>query len=200
MATIVLPTTPKFTSATFNLLRADVPIELLSGAEVIMAFRKAVWVYSFALPAMKIADGRIWSSRLTQLSNLSNTFNATPPEYDGPGTGYSGASPLVMGAGQLGRSLACDGVTASTAILLEGDYFSVNGELKKLTANATSDGSGNVTFAFEPALRKSPANNAAVNIATPSAVFRLAAPEASWDVNAMVVFGLSVAAVESFGP
>ena len=48
-----------------------------------------------------------------------------------------------------------------------GDLFSLGNYLHMLTADVTADGSGNATLVFEPTLRTSPSNNAALDISTP---------------------------------
>lgn len=103
------------------------------------------------------------------------------PVFDNPKRGAYGGTPLVDGASQTGSSLNLDGVSNVTNWIRRGDYLSVlvNGdqELKVCTADATSSG-GTVTVAFEPRLRASPANNAAVRVedgtlAAPAGVFVL---------------------------
>jgi hypothetical protein len=82
--------------------------------------------------------------------------------------GALGGTPLTNGAGQTGANLVTDGWTASAATrLLEGDVFTIAGvyavnpltkqTLKNLqqfvvTADAASDGSGNMTIAISPAI------------------------------------------------
>ena len=89
--------------------------------------------------------------------------------------GVATGTPVVAGAGQLGRSLATSGWTHATAqILRRGDYFSVatasGPEIKILTADAASDSAGLATLAFEPPLRSAPANGAALTLASPVCV------------------------------
>ena len=82
-----------------------------------------------------------------------------------PGT--KAGTPLVNGATQTGANLVTDGWTASTAALKQGDVFTianvfrVHPETKQstgipqqfvATANATADGTGNLTIAISPAI------------------------------------------------
>jgi len=79
----------------------------------------------------------------------------------GVGTG----TPLVKGGSQTGKTLNTDGWTPNqTGILLAGDYFEVNSEIKRMTANVNSDGSGNATLQFGPELRVSPSDNDPVKV------------------------------------
>jgi len=69
-------------------------------------------------------------------------------------------TPLVKGASQTGRSVLCDGFTAG-ATVKAGDWVKFNGHAKvyAVTADASADGSGNLTLAIEPALVVSPPDN-----------------------------------------
>ena len=97
---------------------------------------------------------------LLNLEGSVNTFNGYDPDAREP-RGPAGGTPLVKGGGQAGSTLAVDGCTAGiTGWMRAGDYFSVNGELKMLTRDADTDGSGEATLHFKPALRNSPADDA----------------------------------------
>lgn len=206
MAVVVLPADPiPFRSATFELARADEALEFLTGAVQVTAFPKALWRASWTLAKLRgQADFRQWRAALAQLSAAGATFIQRPPEYSGPSTGYAGTGPVVNGGSQLGKALVCDGVAPSAPILKSGDYLSViaagKRELKLLTADASSDGLGNVTFAFEPALRNAPADNATVEIFAPSCEFRLAEPVGSWAIDMMQNGEIAIEAIESFNP
>lgn len=91
-------------------------------------------------------------------------FNAYDPDRKTPLDVATG-TPLVKGAGQNGNTLAIDGCTPGvTGWLKAGDYFSVNSELKQFTADASTNGSGEATLAFQPALRNSPEDNAPLTV------------------------------------
>jgi hypothetical protein len=113
------------------------------------------------------------------------------PVYDNPARGAYGGTPLVNGASQTGNSLNIDGASLSiTNWIRRGDYFSVivgtEPELKMATTDASSDGSGNVLLTFEPRLRDSPSNGAAIYVqdgvlTVPSGVFLLAEQDIGWE-------------------
>jgi len=92
-------------------------------------------------------------------------FDIRDPRYTGAQSGQT--SILVNGGSQSGTSLICDAATPSVVCLRAGEQFMVGTELKMMTADATADGSGNVTLNFKPALRTSPANNATVTLNAP---------------------------------
>jgi len=85
----------------------------------------------------------------------------------------------VNGSSQTGNALIIDGLPTSTAgLLLRGDSFEINGELKKLTASLNSDSSGNGYLQFGPALVRTPADNDPVILQKPLCKFLLS--EARW--------------------
>jgi hypothetical protein len=99
------------------------------------------------------------------------------------------ATCLVNGAGQLGFTLAVDGLPASTPILRAGHLISValpGGDEQLLTLqslNFASNAAGQVTFEFDMPLRAAPADNAVVRIRWPVAVMRVRDPM-GWDLSA----------------
>lgn len=193
-----------FSNAGFSLVRSDEVIEYASGAEQVTSFGKAIWSLRLTLPPLTREQLRQWRAALAQLSALDNRFEAGPPEYTGPSTGYAGPAPTVNGAGQLGNALAVAGLPASTTILRAGDYFSVDAanekELKIITADVVSNASGQASIQFEPALRNAPASGSVVEIFSPKARFRLVSSSATWSVESFLDGAVSIEAVESFAP
>lgn len=92
--------------------------------------------------------------------------------------GSLGGTPLVQGASQVGNSLVIDGATISqTGWIKAMDLLRWGGSIHMATADANSDGSGNVTIPIEPAIRNSPANNAPVIVtAAQTGIFILKSP------------------------
>lgn len=157
----------------------------LAGVAQVTSFPRRLWQLRLALPVLSERELREWSFALEQLSDLANCFRFTPPLYDGPSTGYEGANPVVAGAGQTGTSLDCDGVDIDADIVGPGDYLSFDApsplgttqpQLFRVNSLATSDGSGNVTIELLTPIRISPADNAVVQIYSPTAQFALTKP------------------------
>ena len=196
MGTITLPTSPGKKDEVFAIERSDFDVQLMTMRSVSYTSPHYRWVYSFTLPKQKWATARIWAARLNQLAAFDNSFQASPPGYAGPSSGYAGPAPKVKGGSQTGKSLACDGVTLSTAIALEGDYISFNGELHQLSADANSDSSQNVTFALCEMMRSSPANNADVELDAPVATFKLRDAGAAYSADYLTLFDIQVQAYE----
>jgi hypothetical protein len=115
------------------------------------------------------------------LASLRGQANrAVMPVFGHTNRGDGGGTPLVAGASQTGASLNTDGWPNSTTVLRAGDFFSVNGELKMVTADVTSSGTGTATVAFSPILRAAPADNAPLTVATHTAKYILASPQVGW--------------------
>jgi hypothetical protein len=163
---IDMPAAPGFVACEFgletNTQRFESPLTkaiqrvLLGGAR---------WVATYTLPMMNRAQTANWQAFLLSLEGGVNTFNAFDPDARAPRGNITGSTPLVMGGSQTGSSLNIDGLAASTNnILLPGDYFVVNGEMKMVTSPLSSNGSGQGTANFKPALRNSPADNAPLTI------------------------------------
>lgn len=86
---------------------------------------------------------------------------ATPPltqiDIDHPRVaqlGAGGGTPVVSGADQLGSSIVTSGWPATTEVLYAGDFirFSSVRRAFEVTADVTSDGSGNATIPITPSI------------------------------------------------
>ena len=82
-------------------------------------------------------------------------------------------SPLVDGANQTGTELHSKGWTAGMVVLRQGDYITVNDELKMVTADVSSASNGTALIPFAPMLRSSPPANAVIEVANPYGIFQL---------------------------
>lgn len=120
-----------------------------------------------SLPPLPNADiGRVVISRLlkAKTQGLRIAFPLVGIDPGSPG------SPLVKGANQAGSSIALDGFTPGY-VMREGYWFSIvtSGQhyLYNVAADATADGSGNITVPIVPSLRRSPADNDVVHALQP---------------------------------
>lgn len=104
---------------------------------------------------------------------------------------------LVNGGSQTGGKLAIDGLPTSTERLaIAGDWFEVNGELKRLTADLNSDASGNGYLIFEPTLRSSPADNIPVIFRSPMGKFLLAEESTGWGTRPGILSDIEINLIE----
>jgi hypothetical protein len=144
------------------------------------------WQYTLNRNNLQDADRGPVMGLIASLRSQANRLRIEV--FDNPKRGGYGGTPLVAGASQTGSVLNVDGVTNKTNWIRAGDYFSVDvggdHELKMCTADANSSG-GAVTINFEPRLRASPANNAAIFVedgvlSVPEGIFMLANSTTGW--------------------
>lgn len=125
----------------------------------------AKWRAILQYSNMTTDDRAVLLGMIAKLRGQSNRVRIRG--WDNPSRGGYGGTPLVNGGSQTGNTLNVDGVTNKTNWIREGDYFSVdvNGEheLKMCIADANSTG-GTIAITFEPPLRASPLNNAAIYV------------------------------------
>jgi len=163
-------------------------------------FGGAFWQASFTLTGMK-GDGddfRLWKAFFMQLGGRSGRFYGYDPDRRIP-HGTATGTPLVNGANQTGNQLIIDGATINLPTWLkQGDYFQVNNEYKCMTADAASDGSGNVTLNFFPQLRMSPPDNEPIVVTNPKCVMMLDSQNLQWQSDNAKIISLSFTAREAF--
>jgi hypothetical protein len=87
-------------------------------------------------------------------------------------------TPLVDGAAQTGNSLATDGWEPGITVMRAGDYLSYDTATGRslhivTDAEVRSDGLGRASIGIEPPIRSAPADNAAIEVQTPSCVMGL---------------------------
>jgi hypothetical protein len=111
------------------------------------------WEGLLTTPILSQANVRLFMNFMV-VTGLHGLFTITHPDYTGPASVESDG--FVNGASQKGSQLAVDGFTADTTILFEGEWFQIGNELKRMTADATTDGTGAVTLNFKPPIRVSP--------------------------------------------
>ncbi|WP_020476266.1 hypothetical protein [Zavarzinella formosa] len=163
-------------------------------------FGPACWMLTVTLPKMNRAAAADWQAFFLLLEGQANTFYGYDPDGR-TGRGVLTGSPLVKGTNQNGSTLVIDGCSANvTGWIKTGDYFSVNGELKMVTADASTNGSGEVTVSFKPALRSSPADNAPVTVINPTCLMVLTDDsQAMWETDANGIYNeITFSAVEVF--
>jgi hypothetical protein len=128
------------------------------------------WAYDLEFTTRQGPEARQLSAFFDALGGARGTFTFRDPTIRNP-TGLG--TPLVNGAGQTGNTLITNGWTGSG--LLAGDFFSLGTStalrLYRMTADAVPS-AGAATLAFVPALRSSPADNAALNVVNPGVLLR----------------------------
>lgn len=172
MAIIPLPAAFSFTSVKkFALQRAGNTVRSkYTGVRQTVVYPYAIWILEATLVEYDGAQARAIRSFLAQLEGQKNSFRLPVPGHSKPTTGYAGNALVnnVAGIAARATSMAVDGLTASVPILNEGDYFTVNDELKICTSAIASNGAGQATISFMPAMRKAVPDNTAVTFQNPT--------------------------------
>mgnify|MGYP000099990583 CR=1 FL=1 len=197
---LTMPTTPIMNQAKVSLVRQTAVTQSpYSGATQRSEGSYALWEVKGGFPEMDdLQISRLWRSFFLQLRGRAGTFKLIIPGTGAPSTAYTGAVGLVDGASQTGLTLVTKTWDNTTLVLQDGDYFTVNDELKILTADATTDGAGAVTLSFEPPLRTSPADGAALTIANPYFIARLQNDDPSWNLRPPYFHAFAFEATENF--
>ena len=199
MTTYAIPTTVGFSSVEFGLENNNqVFTSPLSNSIQVSELTGARWYATFNLPPMKKDNALEYIGFLQRLQGRVHSFSGYDPNHRSPSGTYGNSTLLVNGASQTGTSLITDGAQASTLVLKAGDFFSVNSELKMVTANATSDGSGNLTINFVPSLRSSPSDNAGLTLVNPVCTMKLTGDSTSYNINNSTIYGISFSGLEVF--
>lgn len=203
MTAINLPPNPGFRVSEFgletNTQRFESPITKAVQRVLLGGGR---WTASYTIRRMKASEPAAaqWIAFFLQLEGSVGTFNAYDPDRQTP-RGIATGTPLVKGGSQTGSSLNIDGCTANVIGWLKaGDYFSVGGELKQMTADVNTNGSGETTLTFKPPLRSSPADNAAITVQQPTCEMVLVDDQqAKWRSNENGIYEeKSFSAIEVF--
>lgn len=146
-----------------------------------------MWAIDCNMVAMIRADAEEWMSFANKLRGNYGTFLFGDPSAGTP-RGTAGGTPLVMGGGQTGYELIIDGAPLSTTDWLKkGDYYQLgtglSSRMHKLVENANTNGSGQVTLEFVPAIITAPADNAPLVITNAKGLFHLVENSVSWSVD-----------------
>lgn len=160
-----------------------------------------MWMFSYTVPACSNVVADEWIAFADLLHGQFGTFllgNAARPLPKGIG----GGSPLVNGAGQAGYALNVKNAPHSvTQWLKKGDHFQygtgATARLHRMTADANTDSSGNVTLQFVPKLRYSPADSSAIVINNPVGNFTLSSNTVTHSVDTDGYYHLSFDAQEA---
>ena len=196
MATITYPSTPRPQGMSWRLvLPAQTNVSDWTGRRQTIASGRGWWEAQVTFPPIVgTTNINAWRAFIAKSRGAANDFQV---KVDPTAQSSSTATPLVNGAGQTGRTLNTDGWPTSTTVLQAGQYVTINNQLLQLTENVTSNGSGVAVLTFEPPVRVSPADNAAIEYKNPYCLMYLVEePTLSGEVG--YVYSLSLNLRESF--
>ena len=141
-----------------------------NGASQTVRFPGARWICS--LTFNNLTDDK--SRRLDALvADLDGEYGRVKIRDWGRDGREPAGSPVVSDPNQTGTLLGSKGWTPGTLVMRTGDYFTVNDELKIVTADVTSSASGTAIIPFAPMLRSSPPANSRIEVARPYGIFKL---------------------------
>jgi len=157
------PTSPAFQSLAVSSNQSTFVSRSISGRRQSRQIGGQYWRMRASFPPMTRAQfAPIYAFVIAQRGRYES-FSIVPAVIS-TGQGSPAGTPLVNGADQTGRSLVTNGWSNSIAIFKAGDYLKIAGNDKvyMVTADVSSNGSGEASIAIEPALVASPANDAAI--------------------------------------
>lgn len=132
----------------------------LNAFEQYAVFPGSRWSASFTWTNRRGAEARALIAQLSAISGQTETFKVKiPVSLIGTGLGTG----LVNGAGQTGSEIVTDGWDASQSLLFAaGDWIEVDQAVYLITADVSSDVSGNASIPVTPPIRRSPPDGASV--------------------------------------
>jgi len=198
---LTLPTVTGVTTQNWGMERVVAVTESpFTNQEQIFEHEGAQWKATFTLPPMKKEKAAVWLAFLMSLRGRRGTFKIGDQDrktIQGTATG----TVLVNGAAQTGNAINLDGFTASRAnVFLAGDYIQINSYLYMVSANVTSNSSGEATVYVEPSLRtgiEAINDDTTVVYSNTTTLMRLDNNELNWDTDKVSVYGISFACSEA---
>ncbi len=176
---------------------------IFSMAQQAYKFPGERWEGDVTFTPMKQSEVAEVQAFFDDLYGVYGTFLYGDPMYLAFGKrGVGGGAPVVNGAGQTGNTLNISGCPVSTTgWLKKADYFQLGSgataRLYRLNADVNSDASGNATLTFNPALRSSPADLAALTIDNPMTVMKAASNVSETDSYNPKFYTASFSFIES---
>lgn len=195
MTTYAFPAGITPNSSSLNLIsNTKVLSSPMSGATQTASRSGTRWHFQLNFKNLSGANRRTLQGFLAQMDGQLHraTVHDHSHTYGGTGNG----TPIIKGASQTGNSITSDGWANSEIVMLQGDEFSIGGELKMCTSDVTTDGSGNATINFVPEIHTAPADNSAIDITNPTGIFMLVQTENGWSNSPGVFSDMTIDLVE----
>ncbi len=196
MATYNFPSiTP--TSQTFELITNSRQFQSpVSGAIQTLSRKGSVWKTRMTFSNLRGNDRAEMQAFIAKMDGQTHRMRLEDYGRVRYGAATSPQSVLVNGAGQTGSSINLDGATNSvTNFFKAGDYMSFNNELHMVTADASSNSSGQLAVSISPPIRKPTINDDAVQIFAPLGVFMMTNTP-RWSTESTYISSITIEAVE----
>jgi len=146
------------------------------------------WEASVSIPTLRREYTAPWKAFLTALKGRRGTFLLSDPDYVSP----RGTATSATITGTVGSETA---TITMTGTLLAGDYIQIGTLLNSRLYQVLEDQTGSGTISVWPALRSSPTAEA-VNLSSPSGLFRLADNQTSWAIDSSSSYSISFDCME----
>ena len=192
------PSTPLPSSVVVRSLAMTQQDVTHSGRRNVRQFGAQKWQLNCTFPATLSRDQFMpMYAFLVSQAGKFGTFLFTPPDLANPRGSPSG-TPLVKGGSQTGTSVTTDAWPNNTEIFKAGDVvkFTNSPKVYMLSADVTSDGSGNATLPIYPPLTESPINNEAVVYSNVPFTVQLISDTSEYAVRGPLLYSFSVELVE----
>jgi len=200
---LTMPTSPSnFKTSEWRIVRTTaVSMSPYDYSTATASFDGAMWQTTVSLPPMKREDAVNWQVFLMQLHGRHGTFLIGDPDAKTIRGGLT-TTINVNGSHSVGAySIAIENADNSTVILKKGDYIQFgSGATQKLhmvTADCTSNGSGQATVEIEPPLKTALADDSAIVYSSTKAVMRMDDDALSWNANEISLYGISFSCSEA---
>ncbi len=183
MTILTFPTIRRPSSASYR-LRGNTQTHRspLDGTVQTLEMPGANWELTVSWESLNSDDMRVLAAFLADLRGTAGRFYYSPATW-APRRAAGGGSPLINGAAQSGSTLATDGWSFAVQVMRAGDWLSYTDtsgrrRLHMVTADTSSTGGGAASLPITPPIRRAGGDNAAIDVATPSGVFRLPTDDA----------------------
>lgn len=177
---IALPTNPAPREASPRLITARNELRSAFGGSTQRINRLGSrWAIDITMPPMEYATAMAWAALLEEADTA--VMRIYQPGFD---TGSPG-TPRVKGAGQTGNVLVVDGLT-NGYVLKAGQFLSVIISGQRFAYQVRADvtvASGEAAIPIRPLIRKSPADNAVVEIADPMIEGFVTVPDGAFAID-----------------
>jgi hypothetical protein len=163
----LLPVTPKPATVNITTVAQNVTTFALNGRRQVKSQGSQYFKFDIGYPSMRQPDMAPLMAFLTGVKGQFDAFTIILPEISDNGAGYTGGNPTVSSAGSVGdTSISFSGADSSTPMLKAGDFINFDGHSKSymVTADVTTDGSGQGSISFTPALITTVSSGDEINV------------------------------------
>lgn len=200
---LTMPTSPSnFTTSEWTIRRTvAVSTSPFTYGSQASDFGGSQWATTVQLPPMKREDAVAWQVFFMQLHGRLGTFKLGDPDAKTIRGGLNSIT-NVNGVHSVGAySVTIENATPSTLIFKVGDYIQFgSGATQKLhmvTADCTSNGTGQATVEIEPPLKSALADDSSIIYTNAQAIMRMDSNDLTWNADKVSLYGISFSCSEA---